>query len=220
MRSSGYEANEFQLMDNCLVGAEYSELPGYQRNKVRDSYQLPDGRRILIATDRQSAFDQVLAAVPYKGQVLTQTARYWFDQTADVFPNHVISYPDPNVVMVRELDMLPIELVVRSYLTGSTNTSLWPMYDRGERILYGHDFPDGMQKNQKLARPIITPTTKAVEGGHDTPITELEILQTQLVTTEQWHKAGGEQPGAVRSWTRTGGPKGPHPGGHEVRVRS
>lgn len=188
MRSSGYEANEFQLMDNCLVDAEYSELPGYQRNKVRDSYQLPDGRRILIATDRQSAFDQVLAAVPYKGQVLTQTARYWFDQTADVCPNHVISYPDPNVVMVRELDMLPIELVVRSYLTGSTNTSLWPMYDRGERILYGHDFPDGMQKNQKLARPIITPTTKAVEGGHDTPITELEILQTQLVTTEQWHK--------------------------------
>jgi phosphoribosylaminoimidazole-succinocarboxamide synthase len=181
-------ANEFQLMDNCLIDAEYSELPGYQRNKVRDSYQLSDLRRLLISTDRQSAFDQVLAAVPYKGQVLTQTARYWFDETADVCPNHVISYPDPNVVMVKDLDMLPMELVVRSYLTGSTNTSLWPMYDRGERVLYGHEFPDGMKKNQKLARPIITPTTKPAHGGHDMPITESEILETRLVTAEQWHE--------------------------------
>jgi phosphoribosylaminoimidazole-succinocarboxamide synthase len=181
-------ANDFQAMDNCLIDAEYSELPGYYRYKVRDSYQLPDRRRLLISTDRQSAFDHVLAAVPYKGQVLTQTARYWFDETADVCPNHVISYPDPNVVMVKDLAMLPIEIVVRSYLTGSTNTSLWPMYDRGERVLYGHEFPDGMNKNQKLARPIITPTTKPPQGGHDAPITESEILRTQLVTAEQWHE--------------------------------
>ncbi|WP_026257081.1 phosphoribosylaminoimidazolesuccinocarboxamide synthase [Actinopolymorpha alba] len=181
-------ANDFKLMGNCLIDAEYSELPGYQRNKVRDSYQLSDRRRLLISTDRQSAFDRILAAVPYKGQVLTQTARYWFDETAGVCPNHVISYLDSNVVMVKDLDMLPIELVVRSYLTGSTNTSLWPMYDRGERVLYGHEFPDGMKKNQKLARPIITPTTKPVHGGHDTPIIESEILETQLVTAEQWHE--------------------------------
>ena len=176
------------LLENCLTDAEYSELPGFSRNKVRDTYQLPDRRRLLIATDRQSAFDQVVAAVPYKGQVLTQTARYWFDETEDICPNHVISYPDPNVVMVKDLDMLPIEMVVRSYLTGSTNTSLWPMYQRGERVLYGHEFPDGLKKNQKLPTPVITPTTKPGQGGHDAPLTESEILETQLVTTEQWQE--------------------------------
>ncbi len=175
-------------IDNCLTDAEYSELPGFHRNKVRDAYKLSDRRRLLISTDRQSAFDQVVAAVPYKGQVLTQTARYWFDETADICPNHVISYPDPNVVVVKDLDMLPIEVVVRSYLTGSTNTSTWPMYARGDRVLYGHEFPDGLKKNQKLPMPIVTPTTKPAHGGHDAPITEAEILETQLVTTRQWHE--------------------------------
>ncbi|HLF79284.1 MAG TPA: phosphoribosylaminoimidazolesuccinocarboxamide synthase [Dehalococcoidia bacterium] len=177
-----------QLLDNCLTNAEFSELPGFSRNKVRDAYRLSDGRRLLISTDRQSAFDQVLAAVPYKGQVLTQTARYWFDETKDICPNHVISYPDPNVVMVKDLHMLPIEVVVRAYLTGSTNTSVWTMYDRGERVLYGHQFPDGLRKNQKLPKPIITPTTKPALGEHDALITESEVLETQLVTTEQWYE--------------------------------
>lgn len=180
--------SNLQLMDNCLTDAEYSELPGFYRNKVRDAYRLSDRRRLLISTDRQSAFDQVVAAVPYKGQVLTQIARYWFDETEDICPNHVISYPDPNVVMVKDLDMLPIEMVVRSYLTGSTNTSAWPMYDRGERVLYGHEFPEGLKKNQKLPKPIITPTTKPAQGEHDAPITESEVLETQLVTTEQWYE--------------------------------
>ena len=180
--------SNLQLMDNCLTDAEYSELPGFYRNKVRDTYRLSDRRRLLISTDRQSAFDQVVAAVPYKGQVLTQIARYWFDETEDICPNHVISYPDPNVVMVKDLDMLPIEMVVRSYLTGSTNTSAWPMYDRGERVLYGHEFPEGLKKNQKLPKPIITPTTKPAQGEHDAPITESEVLETQLVTTEQWYE--------------------------------
>ncbi|MBV1849981.1 phosphoribosylaminoimidazolesuccinocarboxamide synthase [Catellatospora tritici] len=182
------QASDSPLMDNCLTDAEFSELPGFSRNKVRDAYQLPDRRRLLISTDRQSAFDQVLAAVPYKGQVLTQTARYWFDETADICPNHVISYPDPSVVMVKDLDMLPIEIVVRAYLTGSTNTSAWPMYARGERVLYGHEFPEGLKKNQKLPKTIITPTTKPAQGGHDAPITEAEILETQLVTAEQWQE--------------------------------
>ncbi len=177
-----------QLIDNCLTDAEFPELPDFYRGKVRDAYGLPDGRRLLISTDRQSAFDKVLAAVPYKGQVLTQTARYWFDETADICPNHVISYPDPNVALVKHLDMLPIEMVVRDYLTGSTETSIWPMYDRGERLLYGHEFPDGLKKNQKLPGTIITPTTKAAQGDHDAPITEAEILETQLVTTEQWQE--------------------------------
>ena len=177
-----------QLIDNCLTDAEFPELPDFYRGKVRDAYGLPDGRRLLISTDRQSAFDQVLAAVPFKGQVLTQTARYWFDKTADICPNHVISYPDPNAALVKHLNMLPIEMVVRDYLTGSTETSIWPMYERGERLLYGHEFPDGLIKNQKLPETIITPTTKAAQGDHDAPITEAEILETQLVTTEQWHE--------------------------------
>lgn len=183
--------SNLQLTDNCLVDAQYSELPGFYRGKVRDAFRLSDRRRLLISTDRQSAFDEVLAAVPYKGQALTQTARYWFDETEDICPNHVISYPDPNVVMVKDLDMLPIEMVVRSYLTGSTNTSIWPMYDRGERVLYGHEFPEGLKKNQKLPKTIITPTTKPAQGAkgeHDAPITEAEILETQLVTTEQWYE--------------------------------
>ena len=138
-----------QLIDNCLTDAGFPELPDFYRGKVRDAYGLPDGRRLLISTDRQSAFDQVLAAVPFKGQVLTQTARYWFDKTADICPNHVISYPDPNAALVKHLNMLPIEMVVRDYLTGSTETSIWPMYERGERLFYGHEFPDGLMKNQK-----------------------------------------------------------------------
>ncbi|TAN59393.1 MAG: phosphoribosylaminoimidazolesuccinocarboxamide synthase, partial [Magnetospirillum sp.] len=120
-----------------LTEAAIPELPNYYRGKVRENYDLPDGRRILISTDRQSAFDQVLAAVPFKGQVLTQTARFWFEATADICPNHVIEYPDPNVVVGRRLDMLPIEMVVRDYLTGSTDTSIWSMYKAGSRHMYG-----------------------------------------------------------------------------------
>ena len=142
--------NDNELIEHCLTDAEFKELPSFYRGKVRDAYGLSKGRRLLISTDRQSAFDQVFAAVPYKGQVLTQTARYWFDATSDICPNHVIDYPDPNVAMVKDLEMLPIEMVVRDYMTGSTETSIWPMYERGERVLYGHKFPDGLAKNQKL----------------------------------------------------------------------
>jgi phosphoribosylaminoimidazole-succinocarboxamide synthase len=175
-----------QLLANCLTDTEFPELPGFTRNKVRDTYKLPGGRRLLISTDRQSAFDQILTATPNKGQVLTQTARYWFDATADICLNQVISYPDPNVVLVKDLDMLPIEIVVRAYLTGSTNTSVWPMYERGERVIYGHEFADGYSKNQKLPEAIITPTTKPDGGGHDAPITAAEILETGLLTADQW----------------------------------
>ena len=171
---------------SCLTDTEFPELPGFCRNKVRDTYLLSGGRRLLISTDRQSAFDQILTAVPHKGQVLTQVARYWFDETADICPNQVISYPDPNVALVKDLDMLPIEIVVRSYLTGSTNTSVWPMYERGERVIYGHDFEDGYVKNQKLPTAVITPTTKPTGGGHDAPITASEVLKTGLLSASQW----------------------------------
>ena len=174
------------MLDICLTDAEFQALPNFQRGKVRDSYDLPDGRRVMVATDRQSAFDIVLAAVPYKGQVLNETARFWFEKTADICPNHVVDYPDPNVAVARRLDMLPIEMVVRDYLTGSTETSIWPMYERGERVMYGHAFPDGMVRNQKLPNTILTPTTKADAGGHDTPITAAEIFERNLLSQPVW----------------------------------
>jgi phosphoribosylaminoimidazole-succinocarboxamide synthase len=173
-------------LDKVLVDAHYPDLPNYSRGKVRDNYDLPDGRRIIITTDRQSAFDQVLAAVPFKGQVLTETARFWFDATRDLSENHVIEYPDPNVVVARKLRMLPIEIVVRDYLTGSTSTSIWPMYQAGRRTMYGVDFPDEMRKNQKLPATIITPTTKAAHGEHDEAITPSEIVGRGLLTPEHW----------------------------------
>ncbi len=174
-----------------LADATLPELPNHYRGKVRDNYDLPDGRRIIIASDRLSAFDRVLAAIPYKGQVLTQTARYWFDQTADICPNHVLEYPDPNVVVGRRLTILPVEIVVRDYLAGTTGTSILPMYKQGQRNLYGHTLPDGLRDNQRLPQPIITPTSKAFDAGHDAPLTPDEILAQGLLTAEQWDTVSG-----------------------------
>ena len=177
---TGFEA----ALANCLTDAQFDWLPNFQRGKVRDSYDLPDGRRVMVATDRQSAFDKVLAAVPYKGQVMNQTARFWFEQTADICPNHVLEYPDPNVIIGRKLTMLPVEMVVRSYLTGSTSTSIWTMYERGERVLYGHEFPDGLVKNQRLPETILTPTTKGTE--HDVPTNAAALVASGALTQAQW----------------------------------
>lgn len=174
------------LLSLCLTDAHFPELPNFYRGKVRDTYDLPDGRRVMIATDRQSAFDVVLAAVPYKGQVLNQTARFWFEKTADIVPNHVIGYPDPNVIVAKKLTMLPVEMVVRDYLTGSTETSIWPMYKAGKRTMYGLDFPDGLVKNDKLPATILTPTTKADQGSHDAPITPAEIVAKGLLSQDRW----------------------------------
>ncbi len=170
----------------ALTEAHIPELPNYYRGKVRENYDLPDGRRILISTDRQSAFDKVLSAVPFKGQVLTQTARFWFEATKDICPNHVLDYPDPNVVVGRKLDMLPIEVIVRDYMTGSTETSIWPMYRDGKREMYGLHFPDGLRKNDKLPQTILTPTTKADVCGHDEPISAKGIVEQNLLTQAQW----------------------------------
>ncbi|MDR3523675.1 MAG: phosphoribosylaminoimidazolesuccinocarboxamide synthase [Acetobacteraceae bacterium] len=171
-----------------LDDATIAELPNHYRGKVRDNYDLPDGRRILITSDRISAFDIILAAIPLKGQVLTQTARYWFEHTGDICPNHVIEYPDPNVVVAKTLTILPVEVVVRGYLAGTTSTSILTMYRAGRRDMYGVTLPDGMRDNQKLATPIITPTSKAFDGGHDEPLTEAMILEQKLLTAEQWQK--------------------------------
>ena len=180
--------DETHRLANCLTEAYFPGLPGFERGKVRDSYDLPDGRRIMIATDRQSAFDKVLTAVPYKGQVLNQTAQFWFEQTADICPNHLLDVPDPNVVVGRRLDMLPVEMVVREYLTGTTETSIWTMYEQGERVIYGHEFADGMVKNQKLPQTIITPTSKGEPGAHDAPLTATEIVSSGLIEAARGEK--------------------------------
>ena len=169
-----------------LAEAVIPELPQYYRGKVRENYDLPDGNRIIISTDRLSAFDRILTCIPYKGQVLTQTARYWFEQTKDICPNHVVSYPDPNVVIGKRLDILPVEIVVRGYLAGTTGTSILTLYKKGERQMYGVTFPDGMKDNQVLPEPIITPTSKEFDGGHDEPLTPAEIIEKGLLTQEQW----------------------------------
>ena len=176
------------LLDNVLADATIAELPNRYRGKVRDNYDLADGRRIIVATDRLSAFDRIITAIPCKGQVLTQIARFWFETTRDVCPNHVIEYPDPNVLLCRRLAILPVEIVVRDYLTGTTGTSIWPMYKAGRREIYGIRFPDGLRENQKLQSTIITPTTKAVDGGHDEPLTPGGIIGRGLLTSQQWRE--------------------------------
>ena len=171
-----------------LSDAHIPELPNRYKGKVRENYDLPDGSRIIIATDRLSAFDVILTSIPFKGQVLTQTARYWFEETADICPNHVLSYPDPNVVIGTRLDILPVEIVVRGYLAGTTSTSILTKYRKGERQMYGITLPDGLKDNEKLPQPIITPTSKAFDGGHDEPLSAQEILDQGLLTGDQWRK--------------------------------
>ncbi|MBV8120579.1 MAG: phosphoribosylaminoimidazolesuccinocarboxamide synthase [Alphaproteobacteria bacterium] len=173
-------------LDQVLADATIRELPNHYRGKVRDNYDLADGRRIIIATDRLSAFDRIIAAIPLKGQALTQTARFWFDATRDICPNHVLEYPDPNVLVGRRLEIMPVEIVVRDYLTGTTATSIWPMYQRGQRQIYGINFPDGLRQNQRLPATIITPTTKAFDGAHDEPLTGEDIIARRLLSEAQW----------------------------------
>ena len=173
---------------NILRDATIAELPNHYRGKVRDNYDLADGRRIIIATDRLSAFDKILTAIPLKGQVLTQIARFWFEATRDICPNHVIEYPDPNVLLCRRLDIMKVEVVVRDYLAGTTSTSILSMYKAGRRDMYGMKFPDGMRPNQKLPQTIITPTTKAFDGAHDEELTEAKIIEGGLLTAAQWRE--------------------------------
>jgi len=173
-------------LTRTLDHAHIPELPNPYYGKVRDCYDLPDNRRILISSDRISAFDRILAVIPFKGQVLTQTARFWFDHTADICPNHVLSYPDPNVVIGQKLTILPVEIVVRGYLAGTTGTSILTLYKKGQRAMYGHILPDGLRDNQALPAPIITPTSKAFDGGHDEPLTAAEIVGQGLLSQAQW----------------------------------
>ena len=174
-----------------LRDATIPELPSHYSGKVRDNYDLADGSRILISSDRLSAFDRILTCIPFKGQVLTQTARFWFERTGDICPNHVLAYPDPNVVVGKRLDILPVEIVVRDYLAGTTGTSILTLYKAGQRQMYGLTLPDGMRDNQRLPAPVITPTSKAYDGAHDAPLTPDEIVAQGLVTEAQWQQLSG-----------------------------
>ncbi|HWL43163.1 MAG TPA: phosphoribosylaminoimidazolesuccinocarboxamide synthase [Ilumatobacter sp.] len=163
-------------------------LPDRRDGKVRSSWALPDHRRLIVTTDRLSAFDRVLAGVPYKGQVLNQLAAWWFERTADIVPNHALDVPDPNALVARAAQPLPVEVVVRGHITGVTDTSLWGGYAAGARHMYGYDFPDGLRKNTPLPRHIVTPTTKAADGGHDEPLTCAEVVNRGLLDAGLWER--------------------------------
>jgi phosphoribosylaminoimidazole-succinocarboxamide synthase len=161
-------------------------LDGRREGKVRISYGLGEGRRLFVTTDRLSVFDRVVAAVPFKGQVLNQLSQWWFEQTADLVTNHVVGSPDPNVIVAHDVTPLPVEVVVRAHITGVTDTSLWRRYEAGARTIDGHHLPDGLRKNARLPHPIITPTTKANDGGHDEPLSPAEVVERGLVDAATW----------------------------------
>lgn len=161
-------------------------LPDRRDGKVRVSYHWTDQQRLFVTTDRLSAFDRVIAGVPYKGQVLNQLSAWWFARTADVVANHVVAVPDPNVLIARAAQPLPVEVVVRGYITGVTTTSLWRQYADGARTIYGYRFADGLRKNSALPSPIITPTTKAEGGAHDEPLSPSDVVTKGLVEAPLW----------------------------------
>ncbi len=161
-------------------------LPNKQTGKVRDWYDLPNGERLIVTTDRLSAFDRILAKVPYKGQVLNQLSAWWFEQTKDLIPNCLISTPDPNASIMCVANPLLVEVIVRGYITGVTSTALWYRYLLGERKIYGYAFPDGLQKNSVLPEPIITPTTKGGATGHDERLTCAEVVEKGLLDAKTW----------------------------------
>lgn len=170
-----------QARKHLLKSTNFSSLGKKYEGKVRDCY-IKDGVRRLITTDRISAFDRVLGYIPFKGQVLNQLSAFWFSKTSDIVDNHLISIPHPNVAIVKDAKPYPVEMVVRGYITGVTTTSIWYSYEKGERVIYGIKFPDGLRKNQKLKTPIITPTTKAEHGLHDERLTHDEILKRKLIS--------------------------------------
>lgn len=171
---------------NYALKETHFPLPARQTGKVRDWYSPEKGKRLIITTDRISAFDSVLTALPYKGQVLNQLSLWWFENTKDIIKNHLIASPDPNCVIVTEVEPLPIEVIVRGYITGVTTTALWYRYSLGERNIYGYDFPDGLKKNQALPAPIITPTTKGGPTGHDERLTCNEVVAGGYMKEAQW----------------------------------
>jgi phosphoribosylaminoimidazole-succinocarboxamide synthase len=174
---------------HCLVETNLP-LPAKYPGKVRDTYEVGDGRLLLVTTDRQSGFDRMLGAIPFKGQVLNRTSLYWFEQTKHIISNHVLASPHANALLGRKCRVLPIEFVVRGYMTGSTDTAIWTQYASGARTFCGHALPDGMRKNEPLQANIVTPTTK--ETTHDRPITAAEIVSEGWLTSAEWEFASAK----------------------------
>jgi len=176
-------------LDRTLTGTAFDALGPKYEGKVRDNYSLADGRRAIVTTDRISAFDHVLGTIPFKGQVLTRLAAHWFQKLAPVAKSHFLEMPDPNVLLCLECEPLKVEMVVRAFVTGTTGTAIWTHYQRGERVFCGHALPDGLKKNQRLPRPILTPSTKAPKGQHDVSGSREEILATGAVTAADFDAA-------------------------------
>ncbi|RLW69453.1 MAG: hypothetical protein B6D68_02015 [spirochete symbiont of Stewartia floridana] len=179
------------LFDAVSTTIESVRLPGWnlcQSGKVRDIFTLDDECLLIVTTDRVSAFDRILGTIPHKGQVLNQLSAWWFAQTADIVRNHLVIVPDPNAMIVRKVEPLPVEVIVRGYITGVTDTSLWTLYANGDRCPYGITLPDGLRKNSPLPSPVITPTTKAEKGAHDERLTREAIISKNLVEESLWEQ--------------------------------
>jgi len=177
-----------QQLSKTLDHADFPQLGKKYDGKVRDCYT-KDGKRTIVVSDRISAFDVVLGTIPFKGQVLNTMARYWFELTKDLVPNHVIAVPDPVVMIAVECELLQVEFVMRSYLTGSTKTSIWYHYENGAREFCGHTLPDGMRKNQPLAKALLTPSTKAERGDHDESVSREELIRRGAITAKDFDEA-------------------------------
>lgn len=173
---------------HVLKGTNFTNLGSRYEGKVRDNYTQGD-RRILVTTDRLSAFDRIIALIPFKGEVLNAITKFWFENTKDICPNYIESYPDPNVIVGTECKPLMLEMIVRGYITGSTTTSIWYNYnEKGVRNFCGNELPEGLKKNTRLPHPIITPTTKAAHGEHDENVTPQQAVEMGLVTQEEWEQ--------------------------------
>jgi phosphoribosylaminoimidazole-succinocarboxamide synthase len=180
-----------ELIDAAPRALVRTELPGLgarSEGKVRDAYALGAGRRLLVCTDRFSAFDRVLGAIPWRGQVLNRLSAWWFEQTGDLVPGHLLELPHANAMLCREAAVIPVEVIVRGYLTGVTSTSLWTLYNQGVERPYGLALPPGLAKNARLPEPVITPTTKAAAGAHDERLTEAEVVALGLCSAERWRQ--------------------------------
>ncbi|PKA55416.1 Phosphoribosylaminoimidazole-succinocarboxamide synthase, chloroplastic [Apostasia shenzhenica] len=180
-------------LSSCLSETHLDlTIPGLKakaRGKVRDIYEGRD-HFVLVTTDRMSAFDRVLASVPFKGQVLNETSIWWFNETCHMVPNAVVCAPDKNVIIAKKCSVFPVEFVVRGFVTGSTETSLWTVYNNGVRYYCGNPLPNGMVKNQRLPTNILTPTTKAAD--HDAPISPEEIVKLGLMTKEEYDEVSSK----------------------------
>lgn len=175
-------------LGSTLEATHFEGLGERYEGKVRDNYSRGD-RRFIVVTDRISAFDRILGTIPFKGQILNRLASWWFEQTKDVAKNHVVGVPDPNVLECLECKPLPVELVVRAYITGSTSTSMWTHYAEGKRTFCGHALPEGLKKNQRLERPLLTPATKAAKNDHDVSASREEILARGEISEKDFDKA-------------------------------